>query len=160
MARRRTVVKLGIPALIVAVLAVAALWRVGGPVNRSTVVGTSSAGSVVPALTPLTGVADLLTTNAIGREASLEEVYVRDRVGDRSFWIGSGNEPAVFAVLDPDVKNTDAVEVLPGRRVTLIGLVRPVPTAVEAVDRWHVPTAAGTLIEESRTYLHVTEVRR
>src|SRR5881227_2739702 len=97
---RRAVVKLGIPALIVATLALIALWRVGVPPQpAAAVVGT------------------------VGREASLEHVRIRERVGERYFWIGSGDEKPTFVVLDPDVKRTSATTLRPGAIVTLIGIV-------------------------------------
>jgi len=104
-------------------------------------------------------VAELLTNNAVGREASLERVNIRERVGDRFYWIGSGDERPVFAVLDPDVKRTTETTLRPGARITLIGIVRPAPTAQEAEQQWHVPAATGALIADSGTYLHVTEIR-
>ena len=80
-------------------------------------------------------------------------------MGDRYFWIGPGDERPVFVVLDPDVKRNAAVTLRAGARVTLIGIVRPAPKAVEAQQLWHVTAATGMLIEESGTYLHVTEIR-
>ena len=159
---RRGVVKLGIPALVVGGLAAIALWRVGPPPASTGEVGTTGAG-VSEGVTPaLSTVAELLTNNAVGREASLEHVLVRERVADRYLWIGRGDERPVFAVLDEDVKvdTQHPVDLSPGKRVTLIGIVRPVPKAGEAVKQWDVPPATGALIEESGTYLHVTEIRQ
>jgi len=157
---RRAVVRLGIPAVIVAALAVVALWRVGLPPREtSTPVGTAGSRAENVLTTPIKTVAELLSNNAIGREASLEHVTIRERVGDRYFWIGSGDERPVFVVLDPDVKRNAPLTLRSGGRVTLIGLVRPVPKADEARQQWHVTPATAKLIEESGTYLHVTEIR-
>ena len=103
--------------------------------------------------------AELLTTNAVGREASLEHVRIRERVADRFYWIGSGDERPVFVVLDPDVKRATATTLRPGARATLLGIVRPVPAAEEAERQWHLPPATATLVADSGTYLHVTEIR-
>jgi hypothetical protein len=158
---RRAVVKLGIPALIVAVLAIVALWRVGPPPAKHTTTAVATTGtSPAKAITePVKTVAELLSNNAVGREASLEHVRIRERVGDRFYWIGSGDERPVFVVLDPDVKRTTGTTFRPGARVTLIGIVRPVPKADEAVQQWHVPAATAAVIADSGTYLHVTEIR-
>ena len=158
---RRAVVRLGIPALIVAALAIAALWRIGPPPQKkaSAAVATTGTSAVRDITEPVKTVAELLTNNAIGREASLERVNIRERVGDHFYWIGSGDERPVFAVLDPDVKRTTETTLRPGARVTLIGIVRPAPTAQEAEQQWHVPAATGALIADSGTYLHVTEIR-
>ena len=142
---RRAVVRLGVPALIVAVMAVIALWRIGPPPQQGSAVGTAG-GRVEEKF-------------AVGREASLEHITIRERVGDRYFWVGSGDERPVFVVLDPDVKRSTTITLRPGARVTLIGIVRPVPTAVEAERRWRISTAAAALVAESGTYVHVTEIR-
>lgn len=160
MARRRAVVKLGVPALIVAVLAIVALWRVGPPPRQdATAVGTSGSAAAKALTVPIKTVAELVANNAVGREASLERVTIRERAGDRFYWIGSGDERPVFIVLDPDVKRTTETTLRPGARVALIGIVRPVPTADEAVKQWHLPAAVATLVADSGTYLHVTEIR-
>ena len=156
---RRAVVRLGVPALIVAALAVVALWRVGPPPDQTaSAIGTK--GSAERAIAePITAVADLIANNSVGREASLEHATIRERVGDRYYWIGSGDERPVFVVLDPDVKRLAATTLRPGARVTLVGIVRPPPKAEEAQQQWHLSPAAATLVAESGPYLHVTEIR-
>jgi len=157
---RRAVVRLGVPALIVAVLAAVALWRVGPPPQpRPNAVGTTGTTAEKVLTVPIKTVAELMTNNAVGREASLERVPIRERVGDRFYWIGSGSERPVFVVLDPDVKRTTAATLRPGARVTLIGIVRPVPTVQEVEQQWHLPAATATIVADSGTYLHVTEIR-
>ena len=157
---RREVVRLGIPALIVAGLAIAALWRVGPPPRQTaTAVGTAGSSAEKALTIPVRTIAELVSNNAVGREASLEHVTIRERVGDRYFWIGSGDERPVFVVLDPDVKRNVAITLRPGARVTLIGIARPAPKAAEAQQQWHATAATAMLIEESGTYVHVTEIR-
>jgi hypothetical protein len=157
---RRAVVRLGVPALIVAVLAIVALWRVGPPPRPATAaVGTSGAAAEKVATVPITTLAGLMANNAVGREASLEHVRIRESAGERFYWIGSGDERPVFIVLDPDVKRTAATTLRPGARATLIGIVRPVPSAQQIEQQWHLPQATAALVAESGTYLHVTEIR-
>jgi hypothetical protein len=162
MASRRAAVKLGIPALIVAGLAVIALWRVGPPPAGNNAIGTTGTEATRVVTAPLAEVAELLANNSVGREAWLEHVQIRQRVGDRYLWIGSGDTRPVFVVLDEDVKRDrdHPIDLSPGQRVTLIGIVRPVPKADEAVAQWHVSPATATLVEQSGTYLHVTEIRQ
>ena len=157
---RRAAVRLGVPAMIVAALAVAALWRIGRPPQQSVLDAAPTSGAV-PAITePLKSVAELMSQNAVGREASLEHVTIRERLGDRFFWIGTGDQRPVFVVLDPDVRRSTEVTLRPGAQLTLVGIVRPVPTASEAERQWHVPSAAAAVIADSGTYLHATEIRR
>jgi len=155
-------VRLGIPALIVAALSIAALWRVGPPPRQDATapVATTGAHPAKAVTEPVKTVAELLSNNAVGREASLEHVRIRERVGERFYWIGSGDERPVLVVLDPDVKRTAAIALRPGARVTLIGIVRPVPTVAQAEQQWHLAPATAALIADSGTYLHVTEIRQ
>jgi hypothetical protein len=157
---RRAAVRLGVPALIVAGLAVAALWRIGRPPQQHTTDVAGTTGPAAAITEPVKSFAELMSNNAIGREASLEHVMVRERVGDRFYWIGSGDERPVFVVLDPDVKRTTETTLRPGARVTLIGIVRPAPAAPQAEQQWHIPPATAALVADSGTYLHVTEIRQ
>ena len=157
-------VGLGIPALFVAILAIVALWRVGpAPLEPGKVGTTGNTGpetlsdAIVAA--PLTALADILTTNAIGRQASLENVEIRQVVSERTSWVGSGNHEPAFVVLDPDVRRVGVPVFAPGERVTLIGLVRPAPEPAEAMRQWKIDEAAARALEERGTYLHVTEIR-
>jgi hypothetical protein len=154
-------VRLGVPALIVAALAIAALWRVSPP-RRAAATDTVATSGKSPAETiaePVKSVAELVSNNAIGREASLEQVTIRERVGDRFFWIDAGDQKPVFVVLDPDVKHTTDAVLRAGARATLVGIVRPMPTIAQIEQQWHVPEATATVIAGSGTYLYVTEIR-
>ena len=148
--RRRNAVRLGVPALIVTVLAIAALWRVGAPVPASEDAGARG---------PLTTVADLTSRSAIGRRALLERVTVREVTSPRTFWFGPGDRDPVFAVLDPDVRRTGAAAVSAGASVMLVGLVRPAPPAAQAMRQWQIDEATAQAIADRGLYLHVTEVR-
>jgi hypothetical protein len=161
MARRRVAVRLGIPALIVALLAMVALWRIGPPPDaRETAATTGTSAPEKPAVAlPLTTLAEALTANAVGREASLEDVEIRQVVSKRTFWIGSGAEETAFAVLDPDVKRIDAPRMAPGARVTLIGMVRPAPDPEQSIAQWKIDSGTAKLLQERGTYVHVTEIR-
>ena len=154
MARRPRAVRLAIPGFIVAVLAVVALWRVGAPPASS----PESAESVREVLAPLTQLAEVLADNSIGRQASLENVTVREVPSPRTLWIGAGGD-RVFVVLDPDVKNLSATALRPGASVTLLGLVRAAPAEDAAMRQWAIDAATATLLREGGTYLHATEIR-
>jgi hypothetical protein len=159
---RRAVVRLGVPALIVAALAIAALWRVGPPPREKAADAVAATGKG-PAKTiaePVKRVAELMSNNAIGREASLEHVRIRERVGGRFYWVDSGDQKPVFVVLDPDVKRTTEATLRPGVRVTLVGIVQPMPMTAHIEQQWHLPEATATVIAGSGTYLHVTEIRQ
>ena len=159
---RRAVVRLGIPALIVAALAIAALWRVGPPPRQKAAdaVATTGPGTAPTIAEPVKTVAELMSNNAGGREASLDHVTIRERVGDRFYWIDAGDQKPVFVVLDPDVKRTPEATLRPGGRVTLLGIVRPMPMTAHIEQQWHLPEATAAVVAGSGTYLHVTEIRQ
>lgn len=152
MGRRPRAVRLGVPALFVAILTFVALWRVGAPPPLS------NAGSPPEVLEPLTQIAEVLAANSIDRQASLERVIIREIPSPRTLWIGADGE-RVFVVLDPDVKNLSGAPLRPGASVTLLGLVRAAPTEDTAIRQWAIDTATAAALQDRGTYLHVTEVR-
>ena len=159
MARRRNVVRLGVPALIVAGLAIVALWRVSAPSGDAAINADRSTAPASPvSRAPLTAIADLLVANAAGRQASLESVRVDTITSPRTFWIGSGSERA-FVVLDPNVKRAPDTPIAPDARVTLIGMVRPAPAAAQAIKQWAIDGATAQALLERGTYLHAIEIR-
>jgi hypothetical protein len=157
--RRRAAVRLAIPGLIVAVLAVVALWRVAPPPDTAAMNDAAGGGEQPDEpLAPLTTLVDLLVENAIGREASLAAVTVREVTSPRTFWIGEPRRVPVFVVLDPDVKRVGVTAVTPGMRVTLVGLVRPAPVAQRAIQQWQIDSATADALIQIGTYLHATEI--
>jgi hypothetical protein len=164
MKRPRKAVRVGVPILVIGLLALLALWRVGAPVDSKK---TSGQPASRPApLEPLTRITDIGAGTSALRRASLENVRVLELPSARTAWIDSGSVPLtapsaerVFAVLDPDVKRASDVLWQPGARVTLIGLVRPSPTATDAIRQWMIDEATAEELEHRGTYLHVTEIR-
>lgn len=156
MGRRPRAVRLGLPALFVAILTLVALWRVSVPVPPA---ADGTAASPPEVLGPLTHIAEVLTDNSLGRQASLERVLIREVPSARTLWIGDTDDDRVFVVLDPDVKNLAAVPLRPGSRVTLLGLVRAAPTEETAMRQWALDAATAARLRERGTYLHVTEIR-
>ena len=153
MGKRPRAVRLAVPAAFVAILTLVALWRVSAPAAPAS--GTSAEPAPLDALTQI---AEVLADNSIGRRASLEQVVIRDVASPRAVWLG-GDEERVFAVLDPDVKNTSQVAIRAGARVTLIGLVRAAPPEDQAIKQWALDPATAKSVRERGTYLHVTEIR-
>ena len=155
MARRPRAVRLGVPALFVAILMLVALWRVSAPPPVSSEGSPASRPAV---LEPLTQIAEVLADNSIGRQASLENVIIREVRSPRTLWIGADGE-RVFVVLDPDVKNLSGAPLRPGASVTLLGLVRAAPAEETAIRQWAIDAATAAALKDRGTYLHVTEVR-
>jgi hypothetical protein len=153
--RSRRAIRLGIPGLIVGILAFAALWRVGTSTPRP----QPGAPTQKPApLPPVSSPPEILVPASIGRRAVLERVAIDTIPSARTLWIGAGGQ-RVFVVLDPDVKRSDEAQVVAGGRVTLVGLVRRAPTADAAMRQWALDAETAHTVEQGGTYLHVTEVR-
>jgi hypothetical protein len=155
--RRRSVARLGVPGLLVAVLALVALWRIGPSVpGKSDAVGTAGhdAGGV---LGPLTRLSDVLTANAVGRHASLENIPVREVTSASTFWAGEPGGDPVFIVLDPTVRRPPG-GLEPGERLTLIGTVAPAPDPAEAARAWGVDQTIARAVTDRGVYLRATEV--
>jgi hypothetical protein len=161
--RPRKAIRIGVPVLVIGLLALAALWRVGSPPEARR---EGEPAATREPLAPLTRLAEVASQNSIARQASLEGVRVRELPSERTAWIDAGSapltEPAterIFAVLDPDVKRPPGLRWEAGVRVTLIGLVRPSPDPATAIRQWGIDDATAADLEHRGTYLHVTEIR-
>jgi hypothetical protein len=159
MANRAKAVRLVVPALFVAGLAVVAVWRTGPPVQSRGAVGTSGTVATSRADDPLSRVADALLANSVGRQASLERIVVREITSRNTFWAGPIDERPVFAAIADTVTRARGAELEEGSEVTLIGVVHPAPDEADAIARWNVSAATAKAVKEIGTYLEVTEIR-
>jgi hypothetical protein len=153
--KRRRAVQIGIPALIIGVLTFVALWRLGTPASDEAVATTTDKPVPLP---PVGTPAEVLLPTSIGRQASLENVRVLAVPSARTLWIGD-DVVRVFAVLDPDVKQSAESPLPEGARVTLIGLVRRAPAPDVAVKQWFIDAETAETVRDGGIYLHVTEVQ-
>ena len=130
--RRRAVV-LGVPAALVAVLAVIALLRVGAPAEQEP--GAAGTMGVNPE-----------------REVSIASIEVRQLTSDRTFWAGEIDEPPVFVVSERPV------EVEPGSRVALVGRLYPPPPVDVARREWRVDDATARAVHEQGSFLRAVTI--
>jgi len=133
--RRRPAVVLGVPALIVAVLAIIALMRIDGP--REGEPGATGTIGVNPS-----------------RQASLERIEVRQLTSDRTFWAGEIEDQPVFIVAP------ERVTIEPGAYVAVVGRVEPAPAIDIAEREWHVDEATARAVQELGSYVRATSVKR
>lgn len=160
--RRQRAVRLGVPALIVAALAVLALWRTGvprteiasRPAATSGREGRSAAEEIVA---PIRTVVHTITGNAIGREASIE-VEVLEVTSAATFWAGERGTTRVFAVLDPAVERTTR-SLQAGTKVSLAGSVEAVPDK-STMRQWRLDAPTMSAVQDAGVYLRVRELRR
>jgi hypothetical protein len=153
--RTRRAVRLGIPGLIVGLLAFGALWRLGSSGRPQTTAAPAQKPAPLPTIT---AAADVAAPESVGRRTVLESVPIVSIPSPRTLWIGPPSA-RVFVVLDPDVKISHEARVTEGARVTLIGLVRRPPAADVAIRQWTIDAETARLLEAAGAYLHVTEVR-
>lgn len=133
--RRRGAGVLGIPGLLVAVLALVALWRIGGPVDRE------------PGSTGTMGV-------NVERHASLERVEVRQLTSDRTFWAGARDEEPIFVV------SSSPVRVEPGTEVTISGRIEAAPDVEVARREWRIDAATARAVRARGVYVRATRIIR
>ena len=133
--RRRRSVVLGVPAAIVAVLTIVALWRIGVPAGGEN------------------GAAGTMGVNA-DRHASLHDVEVRQLTSDRTFWAGERDEDPVFIVSEQRVRFE------PGTSVTITGTLVPAPDVAAARRQWGVDEATARAVHERGVYVRATEIRQ
>jgi hypothetical protein len=132
--RGRRAVVLGVPALIVAAMALAALWRVGALREGEP------------------GAAGTIGLNA-DRRASLERVEVRQLTSDRTCWVGELDEEPVFVVSETRLR------IQPGAEVTIVGRVEPAPGVDVARREWGVDEATARAVQERGVYVRASEIR-
>ena len=133
--RRRGAGVLAIPGVLVAVLALVALWRVGGPVDRES------------------GATGTMGVN-VERHASLERVEVRQVTSDRTFWAGTGDEEPVFVV------SSSPVRLEPGTEVTITGMIEAVPDVEAARREWRIDAATARAVRARGVYVRATRIMR
>jgi hypothetical protein len=131
--RRQRAAVLGVPVVIVAVLALAALWRVGTPPDGE----PGAAGTI--GLNP-------------DRRASLERVQVRQLTSDHTFWAGSRDEEPVFVVSDRPFR------VEPGSEVTIEGRVEAAPDIDAARRQWGIDEATARAVRERGVYVRASKI--
>jgi hypothetical protein len=131
--RRRRAVVLGVPAVIVAVMAIVALWRIGDP----------------PAGEP--GAAGTIGLNP-DRHATLERVQVRQLTSERTFWAGPADDDPVFVVSEQPVRFE------PGTEVTIAGRVESAPAVEVARRKWGVDEATARAVRARGVYLRASRI--
>ena len=131
--RRRRAAVLGVPAVIVAVLALAALWRVGTPPDGE----PGAAGTI--GLNP-------------DRRASLDRVQVRQLTSERTFWAGALDEEPVFIASDRPIR------LEPGSEVSIEGRVEAAPEVDVARRRWGIDEATARAVRERGVYVRASRI--
>ena len=112
---------------------------------------------VTGVLEPLTHFPEVLTANAVGRRASLENVPVRQLTSGSTFWAGELDADPVFVVVEKAAQRP-ARAFEPGMRVMLVGTVEPAPDPEAAARAWGVDQSTARAVKHAGVYLRATEV--
>jgi hypothetical protein len=131
--RHRKAVVLGVPALMVAALALAALWRVSTPPGSE----PGAAGTI--GLNP-------------ERVATLERVQVRQLTSSRTLWVGATDDDPIFVVSDRPVRFE------PGAEVTITGRVEAAPTEAVAVRDWGIGQSTAREVRARGVYIRASRI--
>lgn len=98
----------------------------------------------------------------VNRQVQFANVPVQSVIGDRTFWVGSGNNERLLVVLDEalDSGNTEkALDVNAGQTLTMNGIVRRMPSAADAQKQWGLSAAEADSLKNQRVYLQASQVQ-
>jgi len=98
----------------------------------------------------------------VNRQVQFANVPVQSVIGDRTFWVGSGNDQRLLVVLDEalDSGNTErALDVNAGQTLTMNGIVRRMPNAADAQKQWGLSATEANSLQNQRVYLQASQVQ-
>ncbi len=98
----------------------------------------------------------------VNRQVQFANVPVQSVIGDRTFWVGSGNNERLLVVLDEalDSGNTEkALDVNAGQTLTMNGIVRRMPSTADAQKQWGLSAAEANSLKDQRVYLQASQVQ-
>lgn len=98
----------------------------------------------------------------VNRQVQFANVPVQSVIGDRTFWVGSGNDQRLLVVLDEalDSGNTEkALDVNAGQTLTMNGIVRRMPSTADAQKQWGLSAAEANSLKNQRVYLQASQVQ-
>jgi hypothetical protein len=133
--------------------------------SPNVVVSPTAAAS--PAATePITDVVVIATApnkqSFVNRQVEFTNVPVQSVVGDRTFWVGSGNNERLFVVLDEALDNGRTeknLKVNAGQTLMIRGLIRSLPSTQEAQKQWGLSAAEAEALRNQQVYLQASQVQ-
>ncbi len=137
------------------------------PSPNVVVVSPSPTVAASPAATePITDVVVIATApnkqSFVNRQVELTNVPVQSVVGDRTFWVGSGNNERLFIVLDEALDNGRTeknLKVNAGQTLMIRGLIRSLPSTQEAQKQWGLSAAEAEALRNQQVYLQASQVQ-
>lgn len=136
------------------------------PSPNVVVVSPTTTTSTTTASEPITDVVVIASApdqqSLVNRQVQFANVPVESVIGDRTFWVGSGNNERLLVVLDEalDSGNTEkALDINAGQTLTMNGIVRRMPTAADAQKQWGLSAAETDSLKNQRVYLQASQVQ-
>jgi len=138
------------------------------PIPTQTVVVTPSP---IPAQTvivrePITDLAIVGTTPdkqlLLNKRVEVTNIKAQTVNGDRTFWVGAGNNQQLFVVLDPVLDAGSAenkVVVKPGQALNLTGVIKPMPSSQQAQTQWGLSAAEAQQLSNQTIYLQADRIK-
>lgn len=100
-------------------------------------------------------------TTYAGRRVTLENVPVREVVGDKAFWIGGGTrEQQMLVVLEEPAGGETKADVMAGQTATIRGTLQPMPAPDQAIQQWGLSEEARDAIKQDTLYLRAQSVQK
>lgn len=121
----------------------------------------SSKGEPLSDVTEFTKATD--RTALVGRKVKLTDVNVQRVLTDRAYFVGSSDTAALLVLLDKDMDagaGPQRVKLMPGHKVSLTGVLEPVPTAEIANEQYGLGKPNYDAIGKEQVYLHVTVAQK
>ncbi len=97
----------------------------------------------------------------VGQRVQLEAVPVQSVTGDKTFWVGRNNDRQLFVFLEEQATPADtdaALDINPGQRVRMSGVIRAMPPIAEAQQQWNLTDEQAAPLESQQIYLRADQV--
>lgn len=121
---------------------------------------TPAAGEPITDVVVVTTAPDRRTL--ANRRVQFTNVPVQSVIGDRTFWVGSGNNERLLVVLDEalDAGGTEkALDINAGQTLTMSGLIRTMPSTADAQKQWGLSAAEAEPLRNEQVYLQASQVQ-
>lgn len=106
-------------------------------------------------------IAAVPATTYAGRRVTLENVPVREVVGDKAFWIGGGTrEQQMLVVLEEPAGGETKADVMAGQTATIRGTLQPMPAPDQAIQQWGLSEEAKDAIKQDTLYVRAQSVQK
>lgn len=138
------------------------------PIPTQTVVVTPSPipTQTVVVREPITDLAIVGTTpdkqSLINKRVEVTNITAQNVNGDRTFWVGAGNNQQLFVVLDPLLDAGSAenkVVVKPGQALNLNGIIKPMPSSQQAQTQWGLSATEAQQLRNQTIYLQADRIK-